>query len=35
MADLIAYIKRIEADRDPGVTEQTITIGSVLPGAAH
>jgi ABC-type branched-subunit amino acid transport system substrate-binding protein len=31
MSDLIAYVKRIEADRDPGLTEQTITVGSVLP----
>lgn len=32
MADLLAYIKRIAADSDPGVTEQAIIVGSVLPG---
>jgi len=31
MADLIAYLKRIEADRDPGLTETTITVGTILP----
>jgi ABC-type branched-subunit amino acid transport system substrate-binding protein len=31
MADLIAYLKRIETDRDPGLTEETITIGTILP----
>lgn len=31
MADLIAYVKRLAADRDPGVTEQAIIVGSVLP----
>jgi ABC-type branched-subunit amino acid transport system substrate-binding protein len=31
MADLIAYLKRIETDLDPGVTENTIVIGTVLP----
>ena len=31
MADLLAYVKRIAADSDPGVTEQAIIIGSVLP----
>jgi ABC-type branched-subunit amino acid transport system substrate-binding protein len=30
-ADLIAYLKRIEADRDPGLTESIITIGIILP----
>lgn len=33
MADLIAYLKRIEADRDPGVTEDSIKVGTVLPAA--
>jgi ABC-type branched-subunit amino acid transport system substrate-binding protein len=31
MADLIAYLKRIETDRDPGLTESTITVGTILP----
>ena len=31
IADLIAYLKRIEADRDPGLTETNITIGIILP----
>ena len=31
VADLIAYLKRIEADRDPGLTESKITIGIILP----
>ena len=31
LADLIAYLKRIEADRDPGLTETTITVGTILP----
>jgi ABC-type branched-subunit amino acid transport system substrate-binding protein len=33
MADLIAYIKRLSADSDPGVTEQKIIIGSVIPNS--
>ena len=31
LADLVAYLKRIETDRDPGLTEETITIGTILP----
>jgi ABC-type branched-subunit amino acid transport system substrate-binding protein len=31
MADLIAYLKRIETDFDPGVTETSIVIGTLLP----
>ena len=31
IADLIAYLKRIEADRDPGLSETTITVGTILP----
>ena len=31
IADLIAYLKRIEADRDPGLTETSITVGTILP----
>lgn len=31
VADLIAYLKRIETDRDPGLTETTITVGTILP----
>jgi ABC-type branched-subunit amino acid transport system substrate-binding protein len=31
MADLIAYLKRIETDRDPGLTETSLVLGTVLP----
>lgn len=31
IADLVAYLKRIETDRDPGLTETTITVGTILP----
>jgi ABC-type branched-subunit amino acid transport system substrate-binding protein len=31
MADLIAYLKRIGRDRDLGVTENSITIGTIVP----
>jgi ABC-type branched-subunit amino acid transport system substrate-binding protein len=31
MADLIAYLKRIETDRDPGLTDTGIEVGVVLP----
>jgi ABC-type branched-subunit amino acid transport system substrate-binding protein len=31
LADLIAYLKRIEADRDPGLTESSVTVGVILP----
>lgn len=31
MANLIAYLKRIESDTDPGLTDNTIVIGTVLP----
>ena len=31
MADLIAYLKRIETDFDPGISETSIVIGTVLP----
>ena len=31
MADLVAYLKRIETDRDPGLTETTIKVGTILP----
>jgi ABC-type branched-subunit amino acid transport system substrate-binding protein len=31
MADLVAYLKRIEADRDPGLTETTIKVGTLVP----
>ncbi|HSB73900.1 MAG TPA: ABC transporter substrate-binding protein [Candidatus Methylomirabilis sp.] len=29
--DLIAYLKRLGDDRDPGVTETSITVGTLLP----
>jgi len=31
MANLIAYLKRIESDTDPGLTDHTIVLGTVLP----
>src|SRR5215204_4360207 len=31
MADLIAYLKRIETDGDPGLTETAIEVGLILP----
>lgn len=31
ISDLIAYLKRIETDRDPGLTETTIKVGTILP----
>ena len=31
MADLIAYLKRIETDLDPGVSDTNIVIGTLLP----
>jgi len=31
MADLIAYIKRIESDLDPGLGEDSIKLGTLLP----
>ena len=34
MADLIAYLKRIETDTDPGVSETSIVIGTLLPEKA-
>ena len=30
-ADLIAYLKRIDEDRDPGLTETTLKLGTLLP----
>lgn len=33
MADLIAYVKRLGTDLDPGVTDNTITVGVVLPSS--
>jgi ABC-type branched-subunit amino acid transport system substrate-binding protein len=31
MTNLIAYLKRIESDRDPGLTETRLVLGTVLP----
>ena len=33
MADLLAYLKRIDTDLDPGVTETNITVGLLLPSS--
>src|ERR1043165_2074306 len=34
MANLIAYLKRIETDTDPGVNDTSIVLGTVLPDKA-
>lgn len=34
MANLIAYLKRIETDTDPGVSDTSIVVGTVLPEKA-
>jgi ABC-type branched-subunit amino acid transport system substrate-binding protein len=34
MANLIAYLKRIETDTDPGLTDTSIVLGTVLPDKA-
>jgi ABC-type branched-subunit amino acid transport system substrate-binding protein len=31
VADLIAYLKRIETDRDPGLTETSVKVATILP----
>jgi ABC-type branched-subunit amino acid transport system substrate-binding protein len=31
LADLVAYLKRLTDDRDPGITETTIKVGTLLP----
>ena len=31
MSDLIAYVKRLDTDLDPGLTDNSVTIGVVLP----
>ena len=31
MSDLIAYLKRVETDLDPGLTDDTIVVGTLLP----
>ncbi|HEV2706220.1 MAG TPA: ABC transporter substrate-binding protein [Pyrinomonadaceae bacterium] len=31
LVDLIAYIKRIENDRDPGLTDTSLKVGTLLP----
>ena len=33
MADLLAYLKRIDTDLDPGLTETNVTVGIVLPSS--
>lgn len=34
MNDLLAYIKRLEFDRDPGLTSESIAVGVPLPASA-
>jgi len=34
MANLVAYLKRIETDTDPGLTDNTLVLGTVLPDKA-
>ncbi|HYO62466.1 MAG TPA: ABC transporter substrate-binding protein [Pyrinomonadaceae bacterium] len=31
LADLVAYLKRVETDRDPGLTETSLRVGTLLP----
>lgn len=31
LADLIAYVSRLGTDRDPGLTERSIKVGTILP----
>jgi ABC-type branched-subunit amino acid transport system substrate-binding protein len=31
IADLIAYLKRIESDRDPGLTETSVNVATIVP----
>ena len=31
MSDLIAYLKRIDADRDPGLTDTSVKVATILP----
>lgn len=31
IADLVAYLKRIDSEREPGLSETTITVGTILP----
>ena len=31
MADLVAYLKRIEDDQDPGLTDASVRVGTLLP----
>lgn len=31
VADLIAYVKRIEDDRDPGISDASVKVGTILP----
>lgn len=33
MADLVAYLKRLEFDRDPGITADSLEVGALLPAA--
>ena len=35
MSDLIAYVKRLESDLDPGLTDNSIKIGLVLPTSGN
>lgn len=31
LADLVAYLKRLGADEDPGITESSVVVGTILP----
>ncbi|MCA1633732.1 MAG: c-type cytochrome, partial [Acidobacteria bacterium] len=31
LSDLIAYLKRIETDRDPGLSDDSVKVGTILP----
>jgi ABC-type branched-subunit amino acid transport system substrate-binding protein len=34
LADLILYLKRLGEDRDPGISENKVVIGTLIPGGA-
>ena len=34
LADLVSYLKRLEHDQDPGLSDERIVLGSVVPAAA-
>jgi ABC-type branched-subunit amino acid transport system substrate-binding protein len=35
LADLISYLKRLDADQDPGLTDDCIKVGTILPSKGN